>query len=90
MAKQKLIYDCDPGHDDAVALMLAANSPELELLGVTAASGNQTLENTARNACQVLQWLGREEIPVYAGWCFLPSARRRSRSTQSLFSSAPC
>ena len=76
MAKQKLIYDCDPGHDDAVALMLAANSPELELLGVTAASGNQTLENTARNACQVLQWLGREEIPVYAG-CGRPMVREQ-------------
>lgn len=76
MAKQKLIYDCDPGHDDAVALMLAANSPELELLGVTAASGNQTLENTARNACRVLQWLGREEIPVYAG-CGRPMVREQ-------------
>ena len=74
MARQKIIYDCDPGHDDAVALMLAANSPELELLGVTVAAGNQTLDNTARNACHVLQWLGREDVPVYAG-CGQPMVR---------------
>lgn len=76
MARQKIIYDCDPGHDDAVALTLAAGSPELELLGVTVAAGNQTLDNTARNACRVLQWLGREEIPVYAG-CGRPLVRDR-------------
>lgn len=74
MEKQKIILDCDPGHDDAVALTLAANSPELELLGVTIVAGNQTLENTARNACHVLQWLGKEEIPVYAG-CGQPMVR---------------
>lgn len=74
MEKRKIIFDCDPGHDDAVALMLAANSPELELLGVTAVAGNQTLDNTARNACHVLQWVGREEIPVYAG-CGRPMVR---------------
>ena len=74
MAKQKIIYDCDPGHDDAVALLLAAGSPELELLGVTAAAGNQTLGNTVRNACHVLQWLGRESVPVYAG-CSRPLVR---------------
>ena len=76
MAGQKIIYDCDPGHDDAVALMLAAGSPELELLGVTIAAGNQTLDNTARNACHVLQWLGREDVPVYAG-CGRPMVRER-------------
>ncbi|WP_297293453.1 nucleoside hydrolase [uncultured Oscillibacter sp.] len=76
MIRQKIICDCDPGHDDAVALMLAANSPELELLGVTVVAGNQTLDNTARNACRVLQWLGREDIPVYAG-CGRPMVRDR-------------
>lgn len=74
MARQKIILDCDPGHDDAVALTLAAGSPELELLGVTVVAGNQTLENTARNACRVLQWLDREDIPVYAG-CGQPMVR---------------
>ena len=76
MERQKIIYDCDPGHDDAVALMLAANSPELELLGVTVVAGNQTLDNTVRNACHVLQWIGREETPVYAG-CGQPMVRDR-------------
>lgn len=76
MSRQKIIYDCDPGHDDAIALMLAAGSPELELLGVTAVAGNQTLDNTGRNVCRVLQWLGREEIPAYAG-CGRPLVRER-------------
>ncbi len=74
MEKQKIILDCDPGHDDAVAIMLAANSSALELLGVTTVAGNQTLENTKRNACRVLQWVGREDIPVYAG-CDRPMVR---------------
>lgn len=73
MERQKIILDCDPGHDDAVAIMLAANSPQLELLGVTTVAGNQTLENTRRNACNVLQWLGRN-VPVYAG-CDRPLVR---------------
>jgi len=76
MSRQKLILDCDPGHDDAVAIMLAAGSPELDLLGVTTVAGNQTLENTSRNACRVLQWLGRENIPVYAG-CGQPMVRQQ-------------
>lgn len=76
MAVQKILYDCDPGHDDAVALMLAAGSPELELLGITIVAGNQTLDNTGRNACHVLQWLGREEVPVYTG-CERPMVRDR-------------
>ena len=76
MAVQKILYDCDPGHDDAVAILLAANSPELELPGITLVAGNQTLDNTGRNACHVLQWLGREEIPVYTG-CERPMVRDR-------------
>jgi hypothetical protein len=46
----KVILDTDPGHDDAVALLLALASPELELLGVTTVAGNQTIEKTTRNA----------------------------------------
>ncbi len=76
MARQKIICDCDPGHDDAVAILLAANSPELELLGITIVAGNQTLNNTGRNACHVLQWLGMEHIPVYTG-CDRPMVRDR-------------
>lgn len=75
MEKQKIILDCDPGHDDAIAIMLAANSPALELLGVTVVAGNQTLENTRRNACHVLQWLGRD-VPVYSG-CGQPMVREK-------------
>lgn len=76
MERQKLILDCDPGHDDAVAIMLAANDPRLELLGVSVVAGNQTLENTRRNACHVLQWIGREDVPVYAG-CGQPMVREK-------------
>ncbi len=75
MEKQRIILDCDPGHDDAVAIMLAANSPQLELLGVTVVAGNQTLEKTQKNACRVLQWLGRD-VPVYAG-CGQPMVREK-------------
>jgi len=62
-----IILDCDPGHDDAIALMLALGSPEVRLLGVTTVSGNHTLENTTANAIRVLDYLGREDIPVAAG-----------------------
>jgi inosine-uridine nucleoside N-ribohydrolase len=63
----KIILDCDPGHDDAIALMLALGSPELQLLGVTTVAGNQTLEKTTANAIRVLEHLGRGELPVAAG-----------------------
>jgi len=62
-----LILDCDPGHDDAIALLLALASPDLQLLGVTTVSGNQTLEKTTSNAIRVLDHVGHTEIPVAAG-----------------------
>jgi pyrimidine-specific ribonucleoside hydrolase len=62
-----VILDCDPGHDDAIALLLVLGSPELRLLGVTTVSGNQTLEKTTANAIRVLDHVGRAEIPVAAG-----------------------
>ena len=55
----RIILDCDPGHDDAIALMLALGSPEVELLGVTTVSGNQTVKKTTENAIRVLDHLGR-------------------------------
>src|SRR5438874_4765953 len=61
------ILDSDPGHDDAIALLLALGSPELELVGVTTVSGNQTLEKTTANAIRVLDHLGRTDVPVAAG-----------------------
>jgi inosine-uridine nucleoside N-ribohydrolase len=63
----RILLDCDPGHDDAIALLLALGSPELELLGVTTVAGNQTLEKTTANAIRVLEFAGHGEIPVAAG-----------------------
>ena len=75
MEKTKIILDCDPGHDDAVAIMLAAGSPAIDLLGITVVAGNQTLENTRRNALRVVQWLG-VDVPVYSG-CGRPLIREK-------------
>src|SRR5256885_5310095 len=62
-----VIIDCDPGHDDAMALLLALASPELELRGVTTVHGNATLAHTTANALRVLQLAGRSDVPVAAG-----------------------
>jgi inosine-uridine nucleoside N-ribohydrolase len=61
------VVDCDPGLDDALALLLVLASPELELLGVTTVAGNQTVEKTTANALQVLELAGREDVPVARG-----------------------
>jgi inosine-uridine nucleoside N-ribohydrolase len=63
----RLILDCDPGHDDAIALLLALASPELELVGVTTTHGNQTLEKTTDNALRVLALVDRIDVPVAMG-----------------------
>jgi purine nucleosidase len=63
----KILLDCDPGHDDAIALLLALASPELELLGVTTVAGNQTLDKTTANAIRLLEFVERTEIPIAAG-----------------------
>ncbi len=62
-----ILLDCDPGHDDAIALLLALASPELELLGVTTTHGNQPLDKTTDNALRVLAFAGREDVPVARG-----------------------
>ena len=62
-----VILDCDPGHDDAIALLLALASPELDVLGVTTVHGNQTLEKTTQNALRVLDLVNRPDLPVAAG-----------------------
>jgi inosine-uridine nucleoside N-ribohydrolase len=67
LAPTPIILDCDPGHDDAIALLLALSSPELELVGVTTVSGNQTVDKTTVNALRVLEFVGRGDIPVCAG-----------------------
>ena len=62
-----IILDCDPGHDDAIALILALASPELELKAVTTSAGNQTPDKTLRNALRILTLLQRSDIPVAGG-----------------------
>ncbi|RFZ82543.1 nucleoside hydrolase [Shinella sp. WSJ-2] len=69
-----ILYDCDPGHDDAIALVMAHRSPEIELLGVTTTCGNAELERTTANAIRVLDFLGATDVPVAAG-CARPLAR---------------
>ena len=62
-----IVIDCDPGHDDAMAILLALASPEVDLVGVTTVAGNQTLDKTTRNALVTLEIGGRSDIPVAAG-----------------------
>jgi inosine-uridine nucleoside N-ribohydrolase len=62
-----VLIDCDPGQDDAIALLLALASPELDVRGVTTVAGNQTLDKTTTNALRILELAGREDIPVAAG-----------------------
>jgi pyrimidine-specific ribonucleoside hydrolase len=66
-ARLPVILDCDPGHDDALAITLALARPELDVLGITTIGGNSTLANTTRNALRVLALLGRMDVPVAAG-----------------------
>lgn len=62
-----ILIDCDPGHDDAMAILLALGSPEVELRAVTTTFGNCSVEDATRNAIQVLDLAGRPDIPVAAG-----------------------
>jgi len=62
-----VILDCDPGHDDAVAILLALASPEATLLALTTVAGNQTLEKTTANALRILEFAERGDVPVAAG-----------------------
>ena len=65
--REKIILDMDPGHDDAVALMLARIHPRIDLKAVTVVAGNQTLEKTVRNALNVATAVGLKGVPVAAG-----------------------
>ncbi|MEH6532109.1 MAG: pyrimidine-specific ribonucleoside hydrolase RihA [Photobacterium frigidiphilum] len=69
-----IIIDCDPGHDDAIALILACASPELDIKAVTTSAGNQTPEKTLHNALRILTLVGRTDIPV-AGGALQPLSR---------------
>lgn len=66
-ATTPVILDCDPGHDDAVAILLAVGSPRIDLLGVTTVFGNCKVEDATRNALDVLALAGREDVPVASG-----------------------
>lgn len=71
---KKIILDCDPGHDDAVAILLALGNPEIDLLGITTVGGNQSLDKVTYNARAVLEMAHAHNIPVYAG-CDRPLVR---------------
>ncbi|MDX1460287.1 MAG: nucleoside hydrolase [Xanthomonadales bacterium] len=73
-ARHKLIIDCDPGQDDAVMLLMALASPELDILGITTVAGNVPLPLTQRNARIMVDIAGRTDLPVFAG-CDRPLIR---------------
>jgi inosine-uridine nucleoside N-ribohydrolase len=64
---RRLVLDVDTGTDDAVAIMLAALHPALELVGVTTVNGNVEVEKCTDNTLRTLEWIGRGDIPVYQG-----------------------
>jgi pyrimidine-specific ribonucleoside hydrolase len=67
MTSTPIVIDCDPGHDDAIAILLALASPEVEVRGISVVAGNQTLDKTTTNALKVLELAGRTDIPVVVG-----------------------
>lgn len=73
MVRQKVILDCDPGHDDAIAIMVAGGCPGIEILGITTTHGNSYLQNVTFNALNICQWL-ELDVPVYSG-CEIPLVR---------------
>jgi len=74
--RRRVILDCDPGHDDAMAILLAAASPGLELLAITTVAGNQTLDKVTLNARRVCSVAGIRDVPIAAG-CERPMVRDR-------------
>ena len=69
-----IILDCDPGHDDAMAILLALGNPNIDLIGVTTVGGNQSLEKVTYNARATLEMAHATNIPVHAG-CDRPMIR---------------
>ena len=80
---RKIIMDCDPGHDDAIALLLASRSVDLKILGVTTVAGNSELENTTRNARKILDYADVTDVDVYPG-CEKPMMRSLYRLTGAI------
>lgn len=62
-----VLIDCDPGSDDALAILVALNSPDLDVVGLTTVGGNATIDDTTRNALAVLEAAGRTDVPVWRG-----------------------
>jgi len=73
---QKIILDCDPGHDDAIAILLAHGNPEIDLVAITTVAGNQTLPKVTRNALRMCTVAGITDVPVAAG-CAGPLVRQQ-------------
>src|SRR5260370_34654843 len=65
--KHKIILDCDPGHDDAMAILLAAHRPDIDLLAITTVAGNQSLDKTTLNALKVCSLANIRDVPVARG-----------------------
>ncbi len=74
--RRRVVLDCDPGHDDAMAILLAAASPAIELEAITTVSGNQTLDKVTLNARRVCSVAGIGGVPIAAG-CAVPLVRER-------------
>lgn len=78
--RRRAVLDCDPGHDDALAILLAAASPALELLALTTVAGNQSLEKVTLNARRVCTVAAIHDVPIAAG-CDRPLVRERLEAT---------
>lgn len=72
---KKIILDCDPGHDDAIAILMALKSSKIDLMGITTVCGNSPIDNTTKNALRVLEFVDRTDIPVAKG-CYKPLTRK--------------
>lgn len=67
VAMRKIILDCDPGHDDAIAMLLAHGNPDIDLVGITTVMGNQTIEKVTRNALAIATVGGILDVPIAQG-----------------------
>src|SRR5258708_17209451 len=74
MSPTPILLDCDPGHDDAIAIVMAHRSAAIELIGITTTCGNAEVEKTTTNCLRVLEFIGAAAVPVAAG-CHRPLAR---------------